>query len=421
MTEQHGDRRTRPARGGDVELPGRGTTFVRHDRRSAGRTDRAAAARLDGERRPQLVHLLPRARRALPRRRDRPSRATAAASAPKHVPPRGLRRRRDRRVRRARHRPGDPRRLLDGRTGRAADVASPSASGSAVSCCARLRRTSAPRARSGSASSGSPASPPWPGSRPIQARHWLTDQFYLQRQGRHVGAVGDPGGGAARLADGARGRPRDRQVQRRPTWIDDIDVPTSVLITMRDRVVPVRRQVRLFEAIHGCRGVPGRRRPRCGGRQRRRSCPRCCAPCAFGRRALVSRRLAARAAAVSAVPLRSLLAAAAALRAPHGDERQRRCAPRAPSATPIWSASAPSVGADVRGDGGAQAVRHRRAAHRARRTSASCAPPRRSPIGLGNMKGALMKLGQMASYVDEALPAPLREALCAAAVQRARR
>jgi predicted unusual protein kinase regulating ubiquinone biosynthesis (AarF/ABC1/UbiB family) len=30
---------------------------------------------------------------------------------------------------------------------------------------------------------------------------------------------------------------------------------------------------------------------------------------------------------------------------------------------------------------------------------------------LGNMKGALMKLGQMASYVDDALPAPLREAL----------
>ncbi|MDP2290249.1 MAG: AarF/ABC1/UbiB kinase family protein [Actinomycetota bacterium] len=30
---------------------------------------------------------------------------------------------------------------------------------------------------------------------------------------------------------------------------------------------------------------------------------------------------------------------------------------------------------------------------------------------LGHMKGALMKLGQMASYVDDALPAPLREAL----------
>jgi predicted unusual protein kinase regulating ubiquinone biosynthesis (AarF/ABC1/UbiB family) len=30
---------------------------------------------------------------------------------------------------------------------------------------------------------------------------------------------------------------------------------------------------------------------------------------------------------------------------------------------------------------------------------------------LGNMKGALMKLGQMASYIDEGLPGPLREAL----------
>ena len=32
---------------------------------------------------------------------------------------------------------------------------------------------------------------------------------------------------------------------------------------------------------------------------------------------------------------------------------------------------------------------------------------------LGSMKGALMKLGQMASYVDEGLPAPLRDALSA--------
>jgi predicted unusual protein kinase regulating ubiquinone biosynthesis (AarF/ABC1/UbiB family) len=30
---------------------------------------------------------------------------------------------------------------------------------------------------------------------------------------------------------------------------------------------------------------------------------------------------------------------------------------------------------------------------------------------LGNMKGALMKLGQMASYVDEGLPEPMRAAL----------
>ena len=32
-------------------------------------------------------------------------------------------------------------------------------------------------------------------------------------------------------------------------WIGEIDVPTSVVITMRDQVVPLRRQVRLFEAI----------------------------------------------------------------------------------------------------------------------------------------------------------------------------
>jgi 3-oxoadipate enol-lactonase len=32
-------------------------------------------------------------------------------------------------------------------------------------------------------------------------------------------------------------------------WLSEIDVPTSVVITMRDRVVPVRRQVKLFEAL----------------------------------------------------------------------------------------------------------------------------------------------------------------------------
>ena len=43
--------------------------------------------------------------------------------------------------------------------------------------------------------------------------------------------------------------------------------------------------------------------------------------------------------------------------------------------------------------------------------SASCARPRQVAERLGNMKGALMKLGQMASYLDEGLPEPLREAL----------
>ena len=38
---------------------------------------------------------------------------------------------------------------------------------------------------------------------------------------------------------------------------------------------------------------------------------------------------------------------------------------------------------------------------------------------LGNMKGALMKLGQMASYVDEGLPAPMRAGARRTAVERA--
>ncbi len=63
------------------------------------------------------------------------------------------------------------------------------------------------------------------------------------------------------------------------------------------------------------------------------------------------------------------------------------------------------------------------AAHRARRVFASA--ERRDALdaefelrsaeqvaaALGNMKGALMKLGQMASYVDESVPAPIREVL----------
>jgi 3-oxoadipate enol-lactonase len=34
-------------------------------------------------------------------------------------------------------------------------------------------------------------------------------------------------------------------------WVHEIDVPTSVVITMRDQVVPLRRQARLFEWIPG--------------------------------------------------------------------------------------------------------------------------------------------------------------------------
>src|SRR6476659_6547673 len=52
--------------------------------------------------------------------------------------------------------------------------------------------------------------------------------------------------------------------------------------------------------------------------------------------------------------------------------------------------------------------------HRARRTFASAHQLRTAADVvevLGEMKGALAKLGQMASYLDETMPAPMRDAL----------
>jgi 3-oxoadipate enol-lactonase len=83
---------------------------------------------------------------------------------------------------------------------------------------------------------------------PVQARQWLTEQFYLQRKtdqwepwALHEAARHD--WRAVLEAGRALGNFSSRE------WIHEVDVPTSTLLTMRDRVVPVRRQIRLFEAI----------------------------------------------------------------------------------------------------------------------------------------------------------------------------
>jgi pimeloyl-ACP methyl ester carboxylesterase len=83
---------------------------------------------------------------------------------------------------------------------------------------------------------------------PAQTRRWLTEQFYLQRKAEQwepwaVEEASSHDWRAVLEAGRAIGNFSSRD------WIGDIDVPTSTLITMRDRVVPVRRQVRLFEAI----------------------------------------------------------------------------------------------------------------------------------------------------------------------------
>lgn len=83
---------------------------------------------------------------------------------------------------------------------------------------------------------------------PLQARQWLTAQVYLQRKTSeweawaiHEASTHDWRAvlEAGRAIGGFSSR----------GWISEVDVPASVVITMRDRVIPVRRQVRLFEAI----------------------------------------------------------------------------------------------------------------------------------------------------------------------------
>jgi len=89
---------------------------------------------------------------------------------------------------------------------------------------------------------------------PPQAKSWLTQQLYLQRRtdqwepwaseelSRHDWRmVLEAGGSLGRFSSSG--------------WIGEIDVPTAVVVTTADRVVPPRRQLRLAEGIPGARIV----------------------------------------------------------------------------------------------------------------------------------------------------------------------
>ena len=83
---------------------------------------------------------------------------------------------------------------------------------------------------------------------PEQTREWLTEQLYLQRKTEQwePWAVEEASSHEWRTvleAGKAIGRFSSFD------WIGDVDVPTSVLITMQDRVIPLARQVKLFELI----------------------------------------------------------------------------------------------------------------------------------------------------------------------------
>ncbi|WP_420450926.1 alpha/beta fold hydrolase [Ilumatobacter sp.] len=83
---------------------------------------------------------------------------------------------------------------------------------------------------------------------PEQARTWLTDQLYLQRRSRdwEPWAMQEASSHDWRMlleAGTAIGSFDSTG------WIGDVDVPVSLIVTMRDRVVSRRRQTMLFDLL----------------------------------------------------------------------------------------------------------------------------------------------------------------------------
>lgn len=85
---------------------------------------------------------------------------------------------------------------------------------------------------------------------PTQARDRISDQVYLRRKTETWGpwAVAQAARHDWRMVLEA-GRALGNFSST--DWLGEIDVPTSVVVTMRDPVVPLRRQVRLFDEIPG--------------------------------------------------------------------------------------------------------------------------------------------------------------------------
>jgi 3-oxoadipate enol-lactonase len=83
---------------------------------------------------------------------------------------------------------------------------------------------------------------------PAQARTWLSNQLYLDRKTATWSpwAVDEAASHDWRMvleAGGAIGSFRSAP------WLGEIDVPTAIVVTMQDEVVPLRRQIQLFESI----------------------------------------------------------------------------------------------------------------------------------------------------------------------------
>jgi 3-oxoadipate enol-lactonase len=87
---------------------------------------------------------------------------------------------------------------------------------------------------------------------PAQARAWLTHQLYLERKTATwepwaIEQVASHDWRMVLEAGGALGSFCSTD------WLHEVDVPTSVVVTMQDAVVPLRHQIQLFESIPGAR------------------------------------------------------------------------------------------------------------------------------------------------------------------------
>ena len=86
---------------------------------------------------------------------------------------------------------------------------------------------------------------------PEQAKTWLVEQLYLQRRTEKWGPwamreTADHDWRAVLEAGRELGKFSSTE------WIGGVDVASSSVLTMRDQVVPLRRQVKLLEQIPGC-------------------------------------------------------------------------------------------------------------------------------------------------------------------------
>lgn len=83
---------------------------------------------------------------------------------------------------------------------------------------------------------------------PSQARDWITEQLYLQRKTElwDPWAVEQAATHDWRMVLEAG---RALGTYSAMDWLGEIDVPTALVLTMRDRVIPIQRQRELFERI----------------------------------------------------------------------------------------------------------------------------------------------------------------------------